>query len=96
MLRQSPFVVIGIGEIETNATWSTNAVLEEDLDMLCKSMSYTRIRYTSGMGVVLKPMQGFLSIRVTSADMDVYVLLQWRKAVKGRRKVRERSEYHYL
>jgi hypothetical protein len=29
------------------------------------------------------------SIRVTSADMDVYVLLQLRKAAKGRRKVRE-------
>ena len=28
--------------------------------------------------------------------MDVHVLLQWRKAAKGRRKVRERSEYHYI
>ena len=34
--------------------------------------------------------------RVTSADMDVCVLLQWRKTAKGRRKVRERSAYHYL
>ena len=36
------------------------------------------------------------SIRVRSADMDVCVLLQWRKAAKARRKVCERSEYHYL
>ena len=36
------------------------------------------------------------SIRVTSADMDVCVSLQWRKAAKARRKVCERSEYRYL
>ena len=41
------------------------------------------------------PFKAF-SIRVTSADMGVCVLLQWRKTAKGRRKVRERSAYHYL
>ena len=28
--------------------------------------------------------------------MDVCVLLQWCKTAKGRRKVRERSAYHYI
>ena len=36
------------------------------------------------------------SIRVTSADMDVYVLLQWRKAAERLRKVRKRFEFHCL
>ena len=47
------------------------------------------------VGVVLNPCKAF-SIRVTSADMDVCVLLQWRKAAKARRKVCERFEYHYV
>ena len=47
------------------------------------------------MGVVQKNPCKTFSIRVTSADVDVF-LLQWRKASKGRQKVRERSEYRYL
>ena len=47
------------------------------------------------MGVVLKPMQEFKYVSDICRYVRVF-LLQWRKAAKAWRKVREGSEYHYL
>ena len=71
---------------------SDDCVCEKTLMALMDQKFFKEV--VEHMGVVLNPCKTS-SIRVTSSDIDVLVLLQWHKTAKGR-KVRQSSEHHYL